>query len=188
MNVRTGQDLHRATRNAETGAPAVETLAYATSECPLGRVLVATSPRGVCAISLGDSDADLVRELQERFPNVRCVEDQIALSDHLVDLVHFMERPSRGLRFTLDMRGTPFQRLVWETLRAIPSGSTVSYSELARRIGTLISPRAVAGACAANPFALAVPCHRVVSSKGDLVGFRWGVDRKQALIEREAAA
>lgn len=188
MNIIAKQDAVRATSNVGSDTRKVETLAYATSECPLGRVLVATSSKGVCSILLGDSDAELVRELGDRFPHARFVEDPIALTDHLIDLVHFMERPSQNLRFTLDMRGTPFQRLVWENLRTIPSGRPVSYSELARQIGPSTSPRAVAAACAANPLALAVPCHRVVSNNGALTGFRWGIDRKRALIEKEAAA
>lgn len=163
-------------------------LRYSTSECALGHVLVARSARGVCAILIGDGPAELEDELASRFPVTTLVEDRAAVRDDLGKVVRFMGCPADGLDLTLDVRGTPFQRRVWEALREVPSGGTISYAELARRTGPLSSPRAVAGACAANGIALAIPCHRVIRSDGSLSGYCWGPDRKQALLDREREA
>lgn len=168
-------------------APA-DVLFYATSKCPLGRVLAARSSKGVCAVLIGDTDGELQADLASRFPQSTILADEIAVRDDLAKVVRFVEKPADGLDLTLDMRGTPFQRRVWETLRAIPGGKTVSYMELARGISRSASPRAVAGACAANPIALAIPCHRVVRTSGDLAGYRWGIERKRALLQKEAMA
>jgi O-6-methylguanine DNA methyltransferase len=108
--------------------------------------------------------------------------------DDLAKVIRFVEKPSEGLHLCLDMRGTPIQRRIWEKLRSIPVGRTVSYMEMARCVGPLATARMVAGACAANPIALAIPCHRVVRSNGDLAGYRWGLERKRELIRREATA
>jgi AraC family transcriptional regulator, regulatory protein of adaptative response / methylated-DNA-[protein]-cysteine methyltransferase len=166
----------------------VEVISYATNESALGQVLVARSTSGVCAVLLGADDEGLVTDLTGRFPKANLVANEDAVHDDLAKVVRFVEKPSRGLDLTLDLRGTPFQRRVWDTLRAIPAGVTITYGELARSIGEPHSVRAVAAACASNPIALAVPCHRVVGSNGDLTGYRWGIERKRGLLEKEAAA
>jgi methylated-DNA-[protein]-cysteine S-methyltransferase/AraC family transcriptional regulator of adaptative response/methylated-DNA-[protein]-cysteine methyltransferase len=158
---------------------------YATGECILGRVLVARSAKGVCAILLGDDVAGLQADLAACFPKAKRIADAAAIADDLAKVARFAEKPMEGLDLMLDMRGTPFQRRVWEKLRAIRPGRTVTYQELARWVSGVASPRAVASACAANPIALAIPCHRVLRSDGDLGGFRWGVQRKRALLARE---
>jgi len=169
-------------------AAALDVLTYATSDCSLGRVSLARSPKGVCAILMDDDRADLLAELSARFPEGTLVEDDAVVQEDIAKIHRFLEKPADGLHLTLDMRGTPFQRRVWEKIRTIPVGRTVTYSELARWISPLASPRAVASACAANPIALGIPCHRVVASNGDLAGYRWGIERKRALIRLEATA
>jgi AraC family transcriptional regulator of adaptative response/methylated-DNA-[protein]-cysteine methyltransferase len=158
---------------------------FALGLCSLGSILVAMSPRGVCAISLGDDPEALVRDLQDRFPKARLVGGDEDFERLVAQVVGFVEAPALGLALPLDIRGTAFQQRVWQALREIPAGSRVSYSEIARRIGSPRSVRAVAGACAANTLAVAIPCHRVVRTDGDLSGYRWGVERKRALLERE---
>lgn len=160
---------------------------FALGLCSLGSILVASSARGVCAIALGDDPEQLLRELQDRFPNAQLIGGDGAFEQLVAKVVGFIEVPALGLDLPLDVRGSAFQQRVWQALRDIPAGSTLSYSELARRIGSPKAARAVAGACAANPLALAIPCHRVVRSDGALSGYRWGVARKRALLEREAA-
>jgi O-6-methylguanine DNA methyltransferase len=167
---------------------AIETISYSTGECTLGQVLIARSVSGVCAILIGADHDELEADLAARFPQARFVANEEVVHDDLAKVIRFVDKPAAGLHLPLDMRGTPFQCRVWEKLRAIPVGRTVTYTELARWIGPLTSARAVAGACAANPIALAVPCHRAVSSNGDLAGYRWGVERKRQLIGREATA
>ena len=159
---------------------------FAVGACSLGSILVAQSAVGVCAILIGD-DADLlVRELQDQFPRAALIGDDAAFEQRMAQVVGFVDAPRLGLDLPLDVRGTVFQQRVWQALRDIPPGATVSYAELARRIGAPKSARAVAGACAANLLAVAIPCHRVVRSDGGLSGYRWGVERKRALQEREA--
>jgi AraC family transcriptional regulator, regulatory protein of adaptative response / methylated-DNA-[protein]-cysteine methyltransferase len=165
-----------------------DVLSYTTSECALGQVLVARSTKGICAILMGDDGEGLLADLGARFPQATLVANGISVQDDLAKVFRFLEQPVDGLHLTLDMRGTSFQRRVWEKLRSISVGRTVTYSELARWISPPASPRAVAGACAANPIALAVPCHRVVSSNDDLAGYRWGIERKRELIKKEAMA
>lgn len=165
---------------------AVDILSYATRECALGQVLVARSVKGVCAILLGSGHDELEADLAARFPQATLVASEAAIHDDLAQVIRFVDKPAEGPHLTLDMRGTPFQRRVWEKLRAISVGRTVTYTELARWIGPLVSPRVVAGACGANPIALAIPCHRVVRRNGDLAGYRWGVERKRELIRKEA--
>jgi AraC family transcriptional regulator, regulatory protein of adaptative response / methylated-DNA-[protein]-cysteine methyltransferase len=165
----------------------VDTISYATGESALGPVLVARSISGVCAILIGAYDNELVTDLAARFPEAKLVPDEAVVHD-LAKVTRFVDKPTEGLDLPLDLRGTPFQRRVWEALRAIPVGTTVTYSELANSIGAPNAIRAVAGACAANPIALAVPCHRVVGSDGDLTGYYWGVERKRELIKKEATA
>lgn len=188
MDLMTSEPGFRATSVEEDGDATVDTLSHATGECVLGRVLVARSNKGICAILLGDSQSWLETDLAVRFPRVKLLGNDRALQADLAKVIRFAERPAQGLRLRLDMHGTAFQRRVWEKLRAIRAGRTVTYLELARWIRPLASPRAVAGACAANPIALAVPCHRVVRSNGDLGGYRWGTERKRELLRREAMA
>src|SRR6476659_5029835 len=162
----------------------VDTISYATGESALGRVLVARSISGVCAILIGAHDNELVTDLAARFPEAKLVPDEADVQADLAKVTRFVDKPTEGLDLPLDLRGTPFQRRVWEALRAIPVGTTVTYGELANTIG---APNAIrAGAGAANPIALAVPCHRVVGSDGDLTGYYWGVERKRELIKKEA--
>jgi O-6-methylguanine DNA methyltransferase len=167
---------------------AVDILCYAIGECALGQVLVARSVKGVCAILIADDEDELKADLAARFPLAKLIANDAAVHDDLAKVIRFVEKPAARLHLTLDMRGTPFQRRVWEKLRAIPFGRTATYMELARWISPLASARAVAVACAANPMALAIPCHRVVRSNGELAGYRWGIERKRELIRREAAA
>ena len=144
---------------------------FAVGECSLGSILVAQSEKGVCAILLGDDPDQLARDLQDRFPRANLIG---------------ADAPAMGLDLPLDVRGTAFQQRVWQALRKIPVGSTASYSDIAQRIGAPKSVRAVAQACAANAIALAIPCHRVIRHDGAVSGYRWGVERKRALLEREA--
>lgn len=161
---------------------------FAIGECSLGSILVAQSERGVCAILLGDDPDALARDLQDRFPNAALVGGDHSYEQLVAQVVGFVEAPALGLNLPLDVRGTAFQQRVWRALRDIPAGSTASYSEIARRIGAPQAVRAVAGACAANMLAVAIPCHRVVRNDGELSGYRWGVPRKRALLDREARA
>jgi len=161
---------------------------FAVGQCSLGLILVARTDRGVCAILLGDDPDTLARELQDRFPRATLIDDDEELDELVARVVEFVEAPATGLDLPLDVRGTAFQRRVWQALREIPAGSTASYTDVAGRIGAPNSVRAVAQACAANPLAVAIPCHRVVRSDGGLSGYRWGVERKRALIQREGTA
>ncbi len=161
---------------------------FAIGECSLGSILVASSDCGVCAIFLGDDPDLLVRELQDRFQNADLVGGDGEFEQHIAKVIGYVESPAIGLDLPLDVRGTAFQQRVWQALREIPVGETASYSDVARRIGKPGSMRAVAGACAANPLAVAIPCHRVVRSDGGLSGYRWGVERKRALLQRERDA
>jgi AraC family transcriptional regulator of adaptative response/methylated-DNA-[protein]-cysteine methyltransferase len=156
------------------------------AQCALGAILVAQSDRGICAISLGDDPDALVRELQDRFPQARMTGDDPEFAQLVAKVVGFVEAPRIGLDLPLDIRGTAFQVRVWQALRDIPAGRTASYADIARRIGAPASARAVAGACAANSIAVAIPCHRVVRTDGELSGYRWGVRRKRALLENES--
>jgi AraC family transcriptional regulator of adaptative response/methylated-DNA-[protein]-cysteine methyltransferase len=158
---------------------------FAIGECSLGSILVASSERGVCAILLGDDPDALARDLQDRFPRAHLIGGDKAFEQLVAKVVGFVEAPRLGLDLPLDVRGTAFQQRVWEALRRIPAGSTASYAEIANRIGAPKSVRAVAKACAANALAVAIPCHRVVKNDGALSGYRWGVERKRALLERE---
>jgi AraC family transcriptional regulator of adaptative response/methylated-DNA-[protein]-cysteine methyltransferase len=155
-------------------------------ECSLGSILVAQSEIGVCAILLGDDPEALVRDLQDRFPRATLIGGDAEFEQLVSRVVGFIEAPGLGLDLPLDVRGTAFQQRVWQALQEIPAGSTASYTEIAARIGAPKSVRAVAQACAANPLAVAIPCHRVVRNDGGLSGYRWGIERKRALQEREA--
>ncbi|MEP7184481.1 MAG: bifunctional DNA-binding transcriptional regulator/O6-methylguanine-DNA methyltransferase Ada [Rhodanobacter sp.] len=161
---------------------------FAIAQCSLGAILVAQSKRGVCAILLGDDADALARDLQDRFPKANLIGGDHDYEQLIAQVIGFVEAPSTGLDLPLDVRGTAFQQRVWQALRQIPPGATVSYSEVARRIGLPKAARAVAQACAANTLAVAIPCHRVVRNDGGLSGYRWGVERKRALLQREAEA
>jgi len=167
------------------GGAATE-IRFAVGQCSLGAILVAATARGVCAILLGDDADALARDLQDRFPRARLIGGDAAFEQWVATVVGFVEAPALGLNLPLDVRGTAFQQRVWQALREIPAGSTASYAEIARRIGAPKSVRAVAQACGANRLAVAIPCHRVVRHDGALSGYRWGVERKRALLEREA--
>lgn len=160
---------------------------FALGQCSLGAILVARSQRGVCAISLGDDPEALLRELQDRFPRAELVGDDACFEELVAQVVGLVEQPGIGHDLPLDVRGTAFQQRVWQALRQIPVGETASYTQIAQRIGAPQSARAVARACAANTLAVAIPCHRVVRSDGALSGYRWGVERKHALLLRERA-
>ena len=162
-----------------------EEIRFAVGACSLGAILVASTGRGICAILMGDDPEALVHDLQDRFPKARLVGADAGFERTVALVVGFVEAPRLGLDLPLHVRGTAFQQRVWEALRAIPAGVTVSYTELAQRIGSPNAVRAVAGACAANPVAVAIPCHRVVRNDGGLSGYRWGIARKRALIDRE---
>lgn len=159
---------------------------FAIGACSLGSILVAASDRGVCAILIGDDPHALVRELEDRFQRARLIGGDREFENVVARVIGFVEAPGTGLDLPLDVRGTAFQHRVWQALRDIPAGSTASYAEVAERIGAPKAVRAVAGACAANPIAVAIPCHRVVRTGGALSGYRWGIARKRALLEREA--
>jgi AraC family transcriptional regulator of adaptative response/methylated-DNA-[protein]-cysteine methyltransferase len=158
---------------------------FAVGECSLGSILVAQSVRGICAIFLGDDPNSLVRDLQDQFPKANLIGDDAGFEQLIAKVVGFIEAPALGINLPLDVRGTAFQQRVWQALRNIPAGSTASYADVAKLIGSPNSVRAVAQACGANALAVAIPCHRVVRSDGAVSGYRWGVERKRALLTRE---
>jgi AraC family transcriptional regulator of adaptative response/methylated-DNA-[protein]-cysteine methyltransferase len=159
---------------------------FAVGQCALGSILVAATAQGICAISLGDDPDFLVRDLQDRFPQAQLVGDDPAFEQSMAKVVGYVEAPELGLDLPLDVRGTAFQQRVWQALQKIPAGSTASYTEIARRIGAPTAVRAVARACASNTIAVAIPCHRVVRTDGSVSGYRWGIERKRALLDRES--
>jgi AraC family transcriptional regulator of adaptative response/methylated-DNA-[protein]-cysteine methyltransferase len=164
-----------------------EEIKFAIGQTSLGAILVASTQKGVAAILLGDDPDELVRNLQDRFPKAQLIGADRDYEMLVAQVVGFVEAPRIGLNLPLDVRGTAFQERVWKALQEVPAGATVSYAEIARRIGAPKSVRAVAGACAANKLAVAIPCHRVVRNNGSLSGYAWGVDRKRALIDHEAS-
>jgi len=161
---------------------------FAVAQCSLGAILIAHSGQGLCAILLGDDPDALVRDLQDRFAQAELVGGDAGFESLVARVVAFVEAPGLGLDLPLDVQGTAFQQRVWQALRAIPAGHTASYAEIAARIGAPTAMRAVAQACGANALAVAIPCHRVVRSDGALSGYRWGVERKRALLVRESNA
>jgi AraC family transcriptional regulator of adaptative response/methylated-DNA-[protein]-cysteine methyltransferase len=161
---------------------------FAVGECSLGAILVASSDKGIAAILFGDDPEALVHDLEDRFPNANLIGGDRSFEDVMAKVVGLVEAPSVGIDLPLDMRGTAFQHRVWQALREIPVGTTATYSEIAEKIGMPKAVRAVAAACAANKIAVAIPCHRVVRNDGSLSGYRWGVERKRKLIDREATA
>ena len=159
---------------------------FAVGRCSLGAILVAQTARGICAVTLGDDPDMLVRGLQDRFADAQLSGGDARFEQLVAQVIGCVEAPALGRDLPLDLRGTAFQQRVWQALRRIPPGRTVSYREIAQAIGAPAAVRAVAGACAANPVALLVPCHRVLRQDGALSGYRWGVERKQALLDKEA--
>jgi AraC family transcriptional regulator of adaptative response/methylated-DNA-[protein]-cysteine methyltransferase len=164
-----------------------EEIRFAVGQCSLGAILVASTRKGVVSILIDDDPDALVRALQDRFPNAQLVGADGEYEQLVARIVGLVESPGVNVNLPLDVRGTVFQRKVWQALRKIPTGKTASYADIARRIGAPKAVRAVAGACAANHIAIAIPCHRVIRQDGGVSGYRWGVERKRALLEREAA-
>lgn len=175
------------TPRAYQGGGNGETIHFAIAQCSLGAILVASTDKGICAILIGDEPDALARDLQDRFPKAELVGAQAEYEQVVAAVIGMVEAPEIGLALPLDVRGTAFQQRVWQVLREIPVGRTVSYTELAELVGSPNGARAVASACAANAIAVAIPCHRVVRTDGSLSGYRWGVERKQVLLEREGA-
>ena len=165
-----------------------DVIRFAVGTSSLGSVLVGVSDKGVCAILLGRDPDGVARELRDRFPSAQLVAEGEKLGQLVATVVDFVDAPGLGLDLMLDVQGTAFQLRVWQALGEIPVGSTASYSDIARRIGSPEAALEVAEACAANAIAVAIPCHRVVRKNGALSGYRWGVWRKRALLQREAAA
>jgi AraC family transcriptional regulator of adaptative response/methylated-DNA-[protein]-cysteine methyltransferase len=163
-----------------------EEIRFAIGECALGALLVAATDKGVCAIFLGDDAEELAHELERRFPRARLIGGDARFERLVATVAGMVERPRAAVALPLDIRGTAFQQRVWQALRDIPAGATATYADVARAIGAPAATRAVGAACGANPVAIAIPCHRVVRSDGDLSGYRWGLDRKRALLAREA--
>ena len=163
-----------------------EAIRFAVGQTTLGAILVASSTTGIAAILIGDDPQALSRELQGRFPHAILIDGDRDYESFVARVAGFVDTPGSTLDVPLDVRGTAFQRRVWQALRRIPVGTTVTYAELAQDIGAPKSGRAVAGACAANNIAVAIPCHRVVRTDGSLSGYAWGVERKRLLLEREA--
>lgn len=197
MTVSEHQGAPGAARATAAAAPSVATtrraataglIHYAIGDSPLGFVLVARSERGLAGVMIGDDHAELRRELRSRFPGAALEDGDAGARTMLAEVIGRIERPGRPCDLALDLRGTEFQRSVWRALREIPSGSTATYTEIAVRLGRPKSARAVAQACAANSLAVVVPCHRVVRGDGSLSGYRWGVQRKRALLRMEAGA
>uniref|UniRef100_UPI00260620A7 methylated-DNA--[protein]-cysteine S-methyltransferase n=1 Tax=Asticcacaulis sp. TaxID=1872648 RepID=UPI00260620A7 len=162
-----------------------EVIRFAVGQSRLGALLVARSEKGVCAVFLGDDPEALVRDLQDAFPKAELIGGDAAFEETMARVAGLIEAPQTALDLPLDIRGTLFQQKVWAALQALPAGTCVSYSELAERVGLPAAVRAVASACAANKIAVAIPCHRVVRTDGSLSGYRWGVERKAALLEAE---
>jgi AraC family transcriptional regulator of adaptative response/methylated-DNA-[protein]-cysteine methyltransferase len=165
-----------------------EVIRFAVGACSLGAILVAATGKGICAILMGDDPEILLRDLQDRFRNANLIGADSAFEEIVAKVVGLVEAPALGLDLPLDIRGTAFQQRVWQALREIPSGTTASYADIARKIGAPKAVRGVAQACGANAIAVAIPCHRVVRSDGALSGYRWGIERKRALLDREQSA
>jgi AraC family transcriptional regulator of adaptative response/methylated-DNA-[protein]-cysteine methyltransferase len=165
-----------------------EVIRTAFADCPFGRLLVGATDAGVCFIGFAEPDEALLGDLRRRFPRARVIADDAALAATVSTVLDFIAEPKQALDLPLDLRGTAFQLRVWQALTRIPPGETRTYAQLAEMIGNTRAVRAVARSCATNPVSLAVPCHRVVGSNGDLTGYRWGVPRKRALLDRERQA
>ncbi|WP_092509340.1 methylated-DNA--[protein]-cysteine S-methyltransferase [Afipia sp. GAS231] len=177
--------------SADPATTSANVLFHATGDCAFGTILIARSMEGVCAILLGDDARALEDDLARRFPHATLVPNEAMVRDDLAKTARYADKPSEGLDLTLDMRGTPIQRRVWNAIRSIPPGKTKSYMQVARLINTAypqVTARIVANACATNPLALVIPCHRVIRADGELAGYRWGLERKRELLEKEAIA
>lgn len=161
---------------------------YTTQPCWLGWVLIAATARGICEIAFDDTPDVLIAGLQHQFPQAQADDGDTEFHTWVEQVLTLIATPNASLRLPLDIQGTAFQRQVWQTLQSIPPGTTLSYGEVAKRIGNPKAVRAVAQACASNTLAVAIPCHRVVGSDGSLRGYRWGRDRKQALLDKESTA
>ena len=161
-------------------------ISYVITECELGRLLVARTPRGICSVTFGDDDAVLAADLENEFPNAEIAYDGSELKSSVEMILEYLAGKTKRLLLPLDLQATAFQLQVWEFLRKIPYGQTLSYSQVAEKLGDKKKVRAVAQACARNRVALVIPCHRVVASNGKLSGYRWGMERKKALLERES--
>ena len=191
MNLMTSEAALRLLPAVGPASTATDVLLFGVGDSALGKVLLARSAKGVCAILLGDDVGELEADLANRFPKATLVANEVIIRDDLAKVVRYAEKPSEGLDLALDMRGTPLQRRIWQQICAIPVGKTMSYMHLARLINCvypLVAARVVANACAANPIALAVPCHRVIRADGKLAGYRWGIERKRDLLQKETEA
>jgi AraC family transcriptional regulator of adaptative response/methylated-DNA-[protein]-cysteine methyltransferase len=166
----------------------VEEIRFGFGQCSLGTVLVAASDEGVAAILMGDDADALRRQLADAFPDARRNADEAELEHMVARIVAFLEAPQQGLDLPLDIRGTPLELAVWQALRAVPSGETVTYGQIAKALPLPATAQDVGAACAANLLAVAIPCHRVVKADGSISGYRWGVQRKRKLINREGVA
>jgi AraC family transcriptional regulator, regulatory protein of adaptative response / methylated-DNA-[protein]-cysteine methyltransferase len=173
------------TRNEEFDGTGTN-IFFAIRECSLGSLLIGQGTRGVCSILIGEDPTLLARDLQDQFPEANLIGSESGYKQLVAKVVSLIENPGAGLDLPLDIRGTAFQQRVWHALQKIPSGSTASYTDIANQIGTPGAVRAVARACGANALAVVIPCHRVIRNDGSLSGYRWGVERKRALLEREA--
>ncbi|MCK0164567.1 methylated-DNA--[protein]-cysteine S-methyltransferase [Marinobacter sp. S6332] len=162
-----------------------ETITWQTGHCYLGEILVACTSQGVCAVLPGDSVEELTADLARRFPNACFAHANNSRAEWFSSVMSYLIDSRKPLTAQLDLRGTDFQCKVWQALQEIPSGSSSTYGDIARRMGMPTASRAVAGACAANPLAVVVPCHRVLRGDGSLSGYRWGVKRKQAVLSHE---
>ena len=179
-------ETNPACREEERRRTPVMPIRFAVGECSLGALLVAASPKGVCAVQLGDDPRRLVETLGQWFPKAELTAGDAGFEPTLARVAAAVDRPGPAQALALDLQGTLFQMRVWEALRAIPAGKTATYREVAAAIGRPKAVRAVAAACAANRVAVLIPCHRVVRTDGSLSGYRWGVERKRALLLREA--
>jgi methylated-DNA-[protein]-cysteine S-methyltransferase/AraC family transcriptional regulator of adaptative response/methylated-DNA-[protein]-cysteine methyltransferase len=191
MNLTTSEATLRLSSTVEPANGATEILFFAITGTALGKILLARSVKGVCAILLGDDATELEADLATRFPKATLIANDAMVHDDLAKVARYAEKPAEGLDLILDMRGTPLQHRIWEQIRAIPVGKTMSYLHLARLINNVyprVAARLVAKACAANPVALAVPCHRVIRADGELAGYRWGTARKRELLRKETKA
>lgn len=182
-----GQRLGMQAKQFRAGGAGAQ-IHFAVGECSLGTFLIAQSQRGICAILLGNDPDAMTQQLQDMFPKAELMGGDAQFERVVAQVVGFIEAPSMGLNLPLDVRGTVFQERVWQALQSIPPGSTASYADIANLIGAPKAVRAVAQACGANRLAVAIPCHRVVRRDGDISGYRWGVERKRELLQREASA
>jgi AraC family transcriptional regulator, regulatory protein of adaptative response / methylated-DNA-[protein]-cysteine methyltransferase len=181
-------DVRETTHAQSRDDDASADILFAIGKCSLDSILVARSQKGVCSILFGDGPILLVRDLQDQFPAANLIGDEPAYEDMVAKVIRLVENPQLRLDLPLDIRGTEFQQRVWKAVQQIPAGSTATYSDIAKKIGMPNAVRAVAEACAANVLAVAIPCHRVIRTDGALSGYRWGVERKRALLESELRA